>query len=155
MLSIFFYLYSIHINTYRKDRLSPKNWFTSFFVLNIIRDISRTSTTYIMGLLNGLLLLTNVTKKKRKKKIYIYICYVGRILAYEFVRWTFSNVFISKAHWSASDKRWNRESCQVFIMQNSCSQRHNFHWVASSAYYIYRQVLIFVDKFYWFFISSQ
>ena len=74
MLSIFFYLYSIQINTNRKDRLSPKNWFTSFFVLNIIRDISRTSTTYIMGLLNGLLLLTNVTKKKEKRKyIYIYV----------------------------------------------------------------------------------
>ena len=64
------------------------------------RDVSRTPATSIIDLLVTVVNSINYCPKKL-----LFRCCGGRRFASELIRWSFSKIFISKAHSSASDTR--------------------------------------------------
>ena len=125
----------------------PKNYFINFcccwhyftvvtfsisklFKFTSFRGVCRTPATSLMDFFVTLVNCFDQCHKNLHAR-----CCVGHRFASEFKWWAFLNVFISMAHISAGSKQWKCVSCTVCIIQIICSERHNFQWVISSAYY--------------------
>ena len=74
--------------------------FSNLFIVTSFRGVSRTPATCVIDLLVTVVNDINYCHKKLQ-----FRCCRGRRFASEFIRWSFSKIFISKAHSSASDTR--------------------------------------------------
>ena len=82
------------------------------FIVTSFRGVSRTPVVSMIDLLVTVVNGSNQCHKKLQ-----FRCCVGHRFTSEFVRWSFSKIFSSKVHSSASDTRQNCENCEACLLQ--------------------------------------